>query len=132
MSKVFVNGCFDVLHYGHLKMLEYAKSRGTFLKVAIDSDSRIKETKGPKRPYNSSFHRKYFLECVKFVDEVEVFNSAEELEQIIEKYSPDLMIVGSEYKEKKVIGAENSKKLEFFEKIDGFSTTRILQNTTNR
>ena len=132
MNRVVVNGCFDIIHFGHMKLLENAKSHGKILKVAIDSDERIKKMKGEDRPYNDSIHRKYFLECIKFVDEVEVFGSEEELKKIIMKYEPDVMVVGSEYKNKKIIGAENSKRVEFFEKIDGFSTTKILQNIANR
>ena len=73
-GKVFVNGCFDVLHYGHLKLLEFAKKQANYLIVGIDSDSRVKKAKGPTRPHNNQKIRKYFLESLIYVDEVVIFN----------------------------------------------------------
>jgi len=128
----FVNGCFDVLHYGHLKLLSHAKTTADKLIVAIDSDIRVKESKGPSRPYNTQEIRKFFLESLIYVDKVEIFDSEEELEKIVERLSPDIMIVGSEYKEKRVVGAQYAKKLEFYEKVNGYSTTKILQHTSDR
>ena len=128
----FVNGCFDVLHYGHLKLLSYAKSSADKLIVAIDSDTRVKESKGPNRPYNDQEVRKFFLESLVYVDKVEIFNSEQELEQIVKRLSPDIMIVGSEYKERHVVGSQYAKSLEFFGKINGYSTTKILQHAGDR
>jgi len=78
-KSVFVNGTFDILHLGHLALLNYAKSLGDTLFVAIDSDERIKLLKGPTRPIYDAFQRKTMLLNLKAVDEVEVFSSNEEL-----------------------------------------------------
>ena len=80
MSKsIFVNGTFDVLHPGHIALLNFAKSLGSRLFVAIDSDERVKDFKGPTRPINSVYERKLLLQNLKAVDEVEVFDSDEEV-----------------------------------------------------
>ena len=77
--KVFVNGTFDILHRGHLELLNYAKSLGDYLCVGIDTDERVKEKKGPTRPIHNQDERKFFLENLKAVDEVKLFSSDEEL-----------------------------------------------------
>ena len=78
-TKVFVNGTFDILHVGHLALLEYAFSQGEILTVAIDSDRRIRELKGPSRPINNQQDRKTMLKYLYMVDEVYVFDTDEEL-----------------------------------------------------
>lgn len=128
MKKVWVNGCFDVLHRGHIELFKFAKSNGEKLIVGIDSDNRVKKLKGSSRPINNQEDRKYFLESIKFIDEVVIFDNQIELENAIKLYSPDVMIVGSDYIDKKVVGSENAKKLIFFDKIEGYSTTKILEN----
>ena len=70
MKTVWVNGCFDVLHRGHMELFEFAKSKGDFLVVGIDCDERVKKNKGSSRPINNESDRKYFLECIKFIDKV--------------------------------------------------------------
>lgn len=133
MKKIWVNGTFDVLHVGHLKMLEYAKSLG-ILRIGIDSDKRVKELKGDNRPFNNTDDRKFFLESLKFVDEVVVFNSREELIECVKEYQPDYMIIGDDYKNEIVYGSEHSKELIFYKKLSNYSTTKILkyENSSNR
>ena len=123
--KVWVNGTFDVLHVGHIKLLEFAKQFGT-LRVGIDTDTRVKELKGNGRPFNCQDDRKKMLEAIKYVDEVVFFNSVEELIESIRNYSPDVMIVGDDYRNKIVYGSEHSKKLVFFEKLPNYSSSKIL------
>jgi D-beta-D-heptose 7-phosphate kinase/D-beta-D-heptose 1-phosphate adenosyltransferase len=132
MKTVFVNGSFDILHRGHLELLNFAKSYGDFLIVAIDSDERIKELKGPTRPITNQDDRSFFLRMLKPVNQVELFSTNEELENLIKGFNPDIMIVGSDYKDKRVIGCEYAKQLKFFDRIDGYSTTKIIQSITNR
>jgi D-beta-D-heptose 7-phosphate kinase/D-beta-D-heptose 1-phosphate adenosyltransferase len=131
--KVWVNGTFDVLHIGHLKLLEFASSFGE-LRVGIDTDKRVKELKGIDRPFNTTEDRKYFLESLKFVNDVVVFNSREELIEHVKEYQPDYMIIGDDYKDQTVYGSEYTKKLVFFEKLPKYSTTKILnyENNSNR
>lgn len=130
--KVFVNGTFDILHMGHLDLLNYAKSLGTYLVVAIDSDNRVTEKKGSDRPFNKIDNRVALLSNLKAVDKVLVFNTDIELESIIEQYKPDVMIVGSDWKNKKVIGSEYAKELVFFDRVIDESTTKTIENYINR
>ena len=125
MKKIWTNGCFDILHVGHLRLLEYAKSRGDFLTVGIDSDSRVRELKGKNRPINNEFSRMKMLEAIRWVDNVVVFSSDKELEQLI-RLTSDLMIIGSDYQNKRVVGSQYSK-VEFFDRVDDYSTTDIIK-----
>lgn len=127
MKYVFVNGTFDVLHRGHVELLKYAKEQGDILIVAIDSDERVRSMKGPSRPVHSEKERKYMLENLKPVNQVFIFDSAEELEKLVEVIKPAIMIVGSDWKGKKVIGSEHAKSLKFFDRIEGYSSTEIIQ-----
>lgn len=122
--RIWVNGAFDVLHIGHIKLLKYAAAMG-YLKVGIDTDERIKELKGPTRPFNSYDIRKEFLESLRFVDEVVGFSSEEELVNHIKNYQPDIMVIGSDYKNKRIVGAEHIKKIVYFDRTP-HSTTQIL------
>jgi rfaE bifunctional protein nucleotidyltransferase chain/domain len=130
--KVFVNGTFDILHMGHLDLLNYAKSLGTYLLVAIDSDNRVTEKKGSDRPFNKIDNRVALLSNLKAVDKVLVFNTDFELESIIEQYKPNIMIVGSDWKNKKVIGSEYAEELVFFDRVIDESTTKTIENYINR
>lgn len=130
--KVFVNGTFDILHIGHLELLNYAKSLGTYLVVAIDSDNRATEKKGSDRPFNKIDNRIALLSNLKAVDKVLVFNTDFELESIIEQYNPDIMIVGSDWKDRTVIGSEYAKKVVFFDRTIDESTTKTIENYINR
>jgi len=127
--KVWVNGTFDVLHVGHIKLLEFASQFGS-LRVGIDTDKRVKELKGFDRPFNNQEDRKKMLESIKFVDEVVLFDSREELIISVKEYSPDIMVVGDDYKGEIVYGSEHAKKLVFFEKLPNYSSTKILNYYT--
>jgi rfaE bifunctional protein nucleotidyltransferase chain/domain len=127
MKKVWVNGTFDILHIGHIKLLEYASSFGD-VRVGIDKDIRVKELKGESRPINDWFDRVEMMRSIKYVDSVVGFSTDEELKDEIRKWSPDVLIVGSDYIDKKVIGSELSKEVLFFNKLDGYSTTNIINH----
>jgi rfaE bifunctional protein nucleotidyltransferase chain/domain len=124
---VWTNGCFDVLHRGHFEMLKYAKSLGDYLIVGIDSDEKVTKDKGPSRPYTTAQDRKYALKAIKYVDEVVIFNSADQLETIIRSISPHVMVIGSDWKGKTVIGDSYCGELKFFDRIGDYSTTKILE-----
>ena len=129
MKKVVVNGTFDVIHPGHLALLNYAKSLGDFLIVAIDSDSRVSELKGPKRPINPQLERKLLLENLKAVDQVVVFNSSSELVDIVKQCA--IMVKGSDYRGRSVIGEANCQVI-YFERINEYSSTKKIQDIINR
>lgn len=128
----FVNGCFDLLHVGHIEMLEYAKSMCDYLVVAVDTDERVRQSKGLTRPFNNVDDRQRMLIALKAVDETTHFASDEELVATVKKYSPDIMVVGSDWEGKTVIGSEHAKELKFYRKIDGYSTTKILEHSSSR
>ena len=131
MNRVIVNGSFDVLHVGHIKLLEYAATFGPVL-VLIDSDRRIKELKGPTRPINGLYERITLLRALKSVDEVEVFDSDLELETLIREYSPDIMVKGSDYIGQSIIGACYCNEIKFYDRIEQYSTTKTIQDIINR
>lgn len=131
--KVWVNGTFDVLHVGHINLLEFAASLGD-VRVGLDTDKRVKELKGDSRPFNNQEDRKKMLESLKFVKEVVLFDSRQELIDSVRNYQPDIMVIGDDYKDQVVYGSEHAKKLVFFEKLSAYSTTKILnyENSGNR
>lgn len=131
-TKIFANGTFDVLHFGHIELLNYAKSLGDVLYVGIDSDERVRQLKGLTRPIHNQKDRKFLLENLKAVDRVLIFNTEEELTELVKIIKPDIMIVGSDYKNKRVIGSEYAKQLLFFDRIDEYSSTKIIQGIINR
>ena len=131
-KKVFVNGTFDLLHRGHIELLNYARKQGCHVCVGIDTDDRVREKKGPTRPIFDQEERKYFLENLKAVDEVRFFSNDAELEGLVKSYQPDIMIVGSDWKDKSVIGSYWAAKLIFFDRVGEYATTKTIEDIINR
>lgn len=132
MTTVFVNGTFDILHPGHIALLNTARSHGDYLVVAIDSDRRVRELKGLDRPVYNQIDRRVMLSNLKSVDIVEVFDSDEELMNIIQRYNPDIMLKGSDWQGKPIVGGHLVKRIEYFNRIDDYSTTKTIQSITAR
>ena len=132
MKHIFVNGTFDVLHPGHVQLLNYAKSFGDTLTVGIDSDRRVAEKKGPSRPIYNIKDRSFMLQNLISVDYVVVFDSDKELEHCLKTIRPDIMVVGSDWKGKSVIGSMYSAELKFFDRIDEYATTKTIQSIIDR
>ena len=128
--RVWVNGTFDVLHRGHIELIKFASKFGS-LRVGIDYDERVKSLKGKTRPVNLWTDRKFMMESITYVHSVVGFGSDDELEDQIKEWNPKYMIVGSDYRDKKVIGSHLVEQVLFFDKIDGFSTTKILEYDKN-
>lgn len=128
-----VNGTFDILHRGHLELLRYAKYQGDQLLVAIDSDRRVKELKGETRPINTQEDRKLMLSSLKYVDIVRIFDSKEELIQMIKDYAPDVYVKGSDWKKDRPSTAEQyCKEVIYYDRIENYSTTNTIQNIIAR
>lgn len=123
---VFTNGCFDILHVGHVKYLQEAKSFGDILIVGLNSDASVRELKGPSRPVNMEDDRAYILAALDAVDYVVKF-SEETPHDLIKMIAPDVLVKGGDYKGKEVVGTEFSKVLKLVDFVDGKSTTRTIE-----
>lgn len=123
---VFTNGCFDILHVGHVKYLQIAKSFGDVLIVGLNSDESVSRLKGPSRPVNIVEDRAYLLAALEAVDFVVPFESDTPFE-LIKMLEPDVLVKGGDYEGKKVIGTEFASKLKLVDFVDGKSTTNTIQ-----
>lgn len=132
MRKIFVNGTFDILHVGHIKLLNFAKSLGGHLLVAIDTDRRVKEKKGENRPINNEFERKTLLLNLKAVDEVKVFDTNEDLIEILLTYEPDIIVKGNDHEKTSVLSIKYCDEVIFYDRLEGYSTTKKIQDITSR
>ena len=130
MKIVMTNGCFDIVHAGHIHLLENAKKLGDFMIVAINSDESVKVLKGKKRPVNKLSARIEMLKALSCVDLVIVFNELTPL-KIIKMVSPDVLVKGGDYKIRDIVGADLIKakkgKVKIIKIKKGYSTTKILQ-----
>ena len=129
MKKIVVNGTFDVIHPGHLALLNYARSLGDFLLVAIDTDERVRTLKGPGRPINNQYERKLLLENLRAVDQVEFFSSPEELIALVKDCT---MVKGSDYRGRSVIGETHCREVIYYDRLDDYSSTKKIQSIIDR
>lgn len=133
MKTVMVNGTFDVLHPGHIALLNTARSYGDYLIVAIDTDRRVKELKGDSRPINNQIDRRIMLCNLKAVDIVEFFDSKEELIELMKRYQPDVYVKGSDWKhDTKSTAHEYCKEVIYYDRIEEYSSTKIIQRIADR
>ena len=126
MIKVWTNGCFDVLHRGHIELFNYAKSVGNWLRVGLDSDEMVRKAKGTDRPLNTLEDRKFLVNSIGVVDEVCGFNSHDELIKLLKDYKPDIMIVGGDWEGKSIVGGVHSKEIKYFKRIEEYSTSKLI------
>ena len=124
MKRIVINGTFDILHLGHIRLLNYARSIvNSYVYVLIDSDRRVRELKGEYRPVNSEYERASMLHALRSVDRVDIFDTDDELREYIRRFQPDLMIKGSDYRGQTIIGSEYCGDIEFFDRLERYSTT---------
>ena len=129
MKTIWTNGTFDVLHAGHIKLFREARKLagpGGKVVVGTDSDDRIRELKGPTRPINNLFDRIDFLRAIKYIDDVVAFSSEDTLIANIKRYSPDILLIGEDYIDKRVIGGEFAKQIIYFPRYGGLSSSKII------
>jgi len=126
---IFTNGCFDILHIGHVKLLKYAKTLGSKLIVGINSDSSIKRLKSNNRPINNLNNRKELLEALTCVDEVISFNEDTPY-NLINTIKPDIIVKGGDYNSNEVVGSDICKVV-IFNLVGNISTTKILNYEKN-
>lgn len=122
---VWTNGCFDVIHAGHVALFEYARSLGDRLIVGLDTDERVRLSKGQSRPIHTLEQRMKVVSSLRFVDNVVSFSSDDELIDQIRRERASLIVVGSDYNGRRVIGSEIAEVC-FFSRIPNLSSTRII------
>ncbi len=132
---VFTNGCFDILHKGHIKLLKKAKSLGDILVVAINSDSSVKKIKGRKRPFNSAQDRAVVLSSISFVDFITTFSEPDPA-RIIKRLNPDILVKGGDWDKNEIVGSRYIKsrggKVCSVSLAKGYSTSGIINAITKR
>jgi D-beta-D-heptose 7-phosphate kinase/D-beta-D-heptose 1-phosphate adenosyltransferase len=123
---IFTNGCFDILHAGHVRYLETAKSYGDVLILGLNSDSSVTVLKGEGRPINTQLDRAYILAALEAVDYVVVFDEDTPYD-LIKAVKPHVLVKGGDYKGKEVIGQDIADELKLVQFVDGKSTTRTIE-----
>ena len=123
---VFTNGCFDILHLGHVKYLEKAAEFGDVLIVGVNSDDSVRRLKGAERPVNSEFDRAYLLAALEAVDYVTIFDEDTPYE-LIKIVRPDVLVKGGDYRGKEVVGSDIAKEVKLVDFVEGRSTTKTIE-----
>lgn len=123
---IFTNGCFDLIHAGHIKVFERAKALGDVLIVGMNSDSSVKRLKGPQRPLVNEKSRAYVISALRFVDYVTLF-SENTPAQLIAQLKPDILVKGGDYKINEIVGRQDVKKVVRVPLLEGYSTTELIK-----
>jgi D-beta-D-heptose 7-phosphate kinase/D-beta-D-heptose 1-phosphate adenosyltransferase len=123
---VFTNGCFDILHRGHVSYLDIAKSYGDVLILGLNSDASVRKLKGESRPINSEEDRAFVLSALESVDFVTVF-SDETPYELIKMVEPDVLVKGGDYEGKEVVGSDIAREVKLVQFVDGKSTTKTIE-----
>lgn len=127
---VFTNGCFDILHTGHVSYLNEAKSCGDILVIGLNSDASIKRLKGETRPVNNEADRKFVLENLKAVDFVFIFEEDTPL-KLIKEVNPNVLVKGGDWKVEQIVGSDfvmaNGGEVKSLQFVKGYSTTNIIE-----
>lgn len=131
---VFTNGCFDLLHVGHVRYLKEAKALGQILVVGVNSDSSVKKLKGPSRPLQNENDRAEILSSLACVDYVVIFSEETPL-KLIEEISPQILVKGGDWKPEQIVGSQHvlarGGKVFSLNFIEGRSTTKIIEKSKN-
>ena len=132
MSKiVWTNGTFDILHPGHIQLFKVARSLGDKVIVATDTDEKIKKDKGEHRPVNDLCYRVAMLEAIKYIDVVLTFGDRQELEGLIQLYTPDILLLGDDWQGGDVVGIEHAKGVRFLPRVGGYASSKTLNKMKN-
>ena len=127
---VFTNGCFDVLHFGHVHYLLEAKKLGDILVVGLNSDDSVRRLKGPTRPINGEKERAFVLASLAFVDYITLFEE-DTPEKLIKVVQPDVLVKGGDYTIDQIVGAEfvmqNGGTVTTIPFVEGYSSTQIIE-----
>jgi len=128
---IWTNGCFDILHIGHIELFKYASSLGR-LHVGIDSDQRVKLLKGLNRPINKQNQRAQLLRSIKYIHTVNIFDDEQTLRSLLVGYDIDVIVIGDDYINKRVVGSDLVNDVLFFPKIPSISTSSIICQLNNK
>lgn len=128
---VFTNGCFDLIHVGHLKVLTSCKKLGDVLVLGLNSDKSVRSIKGPKRPIIEEKDRAQLLAGMEPVDYVVLF-SEDTPERLIKRVKPDILVKGGDWKSGEIVGADVAKKVVRIPLVKGRSTTDLIQRIADR
>lgn len=128
--KVFTNGCFDILHRGHVEYLEKARELGDILILGLNTDASVKRLKGEMRPINSEMDRAIVLSALWCIDYIILFDEDTPFE-LIKSIRPDILVKGGDYKIEEVVGREFAKEVILIDFVDGYSTTNIINKMSN-
>ena len=123
---VWCNGTFEILHPGHIELFKVGKSLGDKLIVATVTDEKIRQDKGASKPVNNLCDRISMLQAIKYIDQVLYFGNRKELEGLIELYSPDILLLGDDWKGGDVVGIQYAKEVRFLPRLN-YSTTNIIK-----
>ncbi len=129
MKTIFTNGCFDIIHRGHIELLKFCSTLGRVV-VGLNSDSSTRNIKGESRPINNQADRELLLRSIKYVDEVVIFNETTPL-RLINDLKPDIIVKGGDYKTQDVVGNHLCDVI-IFDYVKGYSTTKTIQDTGSR
>lgn len=131
-TRVWLNGTFDVLHYGHIHLFQHAKfvsqMGDVHVCVGVDNDARVAQRKGANRPINTLSHRVGMLRAIRYIDNVVTFGTDDELRAQIRAYNPHIMVIGDDYPEGTIIGEELIPRIIRVPKFGGLSTTKIINH----
>ena len=123
---VFTNGCFDILHRGHIEYLQKARELGDLLVLGLNSDNSVKRLKGNDRPINNETDRAIVLSALECINYISIFDEDTPLE-LIKIVKPDILVKGGDYKIEDVVGREFTKETVLIDFVDGYSTTNIIK-----
>jgi len=129
MKKIFTNGCFDIIHRGHLELLKYCNTLGGVI-VGLNSNKSVQQLKGSSRPIFDQEDRKFLLESLKYVDKVVIFDAPTPYE-LIKEIKPDIIVKGGDYKPENIVGYDLCD-VRIFNFINGYSTTKTIQRINHR
>ncbi|MBT3392698.1 MAG: D-glycero-beta-D-manno-heptose 1-phosphate adenylyltransferase [Elusimicrobiaceae bacterium] len=130
-SVVFTNGCFDILHAGHIKILEFCKNKGDILVVGLNTDASVRKLKGKGRPINKQKDRALVLGALESIDAV-CFFGEQTPHNLITLIKPDILVKGGDYSEDEVVGNKVAKKVIIYPLVKGKSTSGVIKKINNR
>ena len=131
MTTVWCNGTFDILHPGHIELFKVARLLGDKVIVATDTDEKIKKDKGEHRPINNLCYRVAMLEAIKYIDVVHTFDDRKELEDLIQLYSPDILLLGDDWRDGDVVGREFAREVRHLPRVGGYASSKTIKRIKN-